>query len=182
MVYVHYTDRIFLEVEWRNRRISSNRILEIYRVRVANELGAGDGKGARFATIVSVLQSTIIGLIFAILVMIFRVPLTKIFTSSPEILQATEKLTYLLAFTILLNSVQPVLSGIRNTTVCFIDKWNTDQSTYRFNICLIYEGVAVGSGWQSKVAYVNLACYYLIGIPLGVVLGWVFHLGVEVQF
>lgn len=55
-----------------------------------------------------------------------------------------------------------------------------NQSTYRFNICLLYEGVAVGSGWQSKVAYVNLACYYLIGIPLGVILGWVFNLGVEV--
>ncbi|WOH07036.1 hypothetical protein DCAR_0626465 [Daucus carota subsp. sativus] len=118
-------------------------------VRVANELGAGDGKGAQFATIVAVLHSTIIGLIFAILIMIFRVPLTMIFTSSPDILNATEKLTYLLAFTILLNSVQPVLSG-----------------------------VAVGSGWQSKVAYVNLGCYYLIGIPLGIILGWVFHLGV----
>lgn len=119
-------------------------------VRVANELGAGDGKAAKFATTVAVLHSTIIGLIFGILIMIFRVPLTMIFTSSPEVLHATEKLTYLLAFTILLNSVQPVLSG-----------------------------VAVGSGWQSKVAYVNLGCYYLIGIPLGVVLGWVFHLGVE---
>lgn len=43
-------------------------------------------------------------------------------------------------------------------------------------------GVAVGSGWQSCVAYINLGCYYLIGLPLGVVLGWHFHFGVEVCY
>lgn len=114
--------KFIIEVELRSIKFSSNYILEIRRVRVANELGAGNGKGAQFATIVAVLQSTIIGLIFGILIMIFRVPLTMIFTSSPEVLEATEKLTYLLAFTILLNSVQPVLSGIRNITVYFINK------------------------------------------------------------
>ncbi|KAL6645454.1 hypothetical protein ACP70R_017062 [Stipagrostis hirtigluma subsp. patula] len=39
-------------------------------------------------------------------------------------------------------------------------------------------GVAVGSGWQSMVAYVNIGSYYLIGIPLGILLGWIFNLGV----
>lgn len=43
-------------------------------------------------------------------------------------------------------------------------------------------GVAVGSGWQGTVAYVNLGCYYIIGLPLGIVLGWVFHWGVSVIF
>lgn len=41
-------------------------------------------------------------------------------------------------------------------------------------------GVAVGSGWQAKVAYINLGCYYIIGVPLGVVMGWLFNLGVTV--
>lgn len=45
---------------------------------------------------------------------------------------------------------------------------------------LFVTGVAVGSGWQSWVAYINLGSYYLVGVPLGVVLGLVFHLGVEV--
>ncbi|KAG9132739.1 hypothetical protein Leryth_014024 [Lithospermum erythrorhizon] len=119
-------------------------------VRVANELGAGNGKGARFATIVSVIQSTIIGIIFCVLVIIFRNKLAIIFSSSIDVLKAVDDMAYLLAITILLNSVQPVLSG-----------------------------VAVGSGWQSKVAYVNIACYYIIGLPLGVLMGWVFHTGVE---
>lgn len=41
-------------------------------------------------------------------------------------------------------------------------------------------GVAVGSGWQALVAYVNIGCYYLIGIPFGVLLGWGFHYGINV--
>lgn len=36
----------------------------------------------------------------------------------------------------------------------------------------------MGSGWQSYVAYINLGCYYLIGVPLGFVMGWVFKQGV----
>lgn len=43
-------------------------------------------------------------------------------------------------------------------------------------------GVAVGAGWQSIVAYVNIACYYIVGVPLGVVLGYVFNLQVKVSY
>ncbi|KAM7252916.1 hypothetical protein ACFE04_025534 [Oxalis oulophora] len=118
-------------------------------VRVANELGAGNGKAAKFATKVSVVQSTIIGLIFCLLILISRDKIALIFTSTHDVLQAVDNLSYLLAVTILLNSVQPILSG-----------------------------VAVGSGWQASVAYVNLGCYYLVGLPLGVLMGWFFNLGV----
>lgn len=41
-------------------------------------------------------------------------------------------------------------------------------------------GVAVGSGWQSYVAYINLGCYYGIGVPLGFLMGWGFKFGVMV--
>ncbi|CAD6209925.1 unnamed protein product [Miscanthus lutarioriparius] len=118
-------------------------------VRVANELGAGNGKGARFATIVSSITSLVIGLFFWVLIMGLHDKFALIFTSSSVVLDAVDNLSVLLAFTILLNSIQPVLSG-----------------------------VAVGSGWQSTVAYVNIGSYYLIGIPLGILLGWLFNLGV----
>ncbi|KAK3211219.1 hypothetical protein Dsin_015925 [Dipteronia sinensis] len=118
-------------------------------VRVANELGAGNGKGAKFATAVAVVTSVIIGLFFWVLIMIFHNDFALIFSSSQAVLHAVNKLSLLLAFTILLNSVQPVLSG-----------------------------VAVGSGWQSYVAYINLGCYYMIGVPLGFAMGWVFNQGV----
>ncbi|PWZ54129.1 Protein DETOXIFICATION 27 [Zea mays] len=118
-------------------------------VRVANELGAGNGEGARFATIVSTVTSLVIGLFFWVLIMGLHDKYALIFTSSPVVLDAVDHLSVLLAFTILLNSIQPILSG-----------------------------VAVGSGWQSMVAYVNIGCYYLIGIPMGILLGWLFNLGV----
>lgn len=81
------------------------------RVRVANELGAGNGKGAKFATIVSVVTSSLIGLFFWLLIMIYHKEIALIFTSSEVILQAVNELSILLAFTILLNSIQPVFSG-----------------------------------------------------------------------
>ncbi|XXG50825.1 hypothetical protein AAC387_Pa02g4745 [Persea americana] len=37
----------------------------------------------------------------------------------------------------------------------------------------VLSGVAVGAGWQSVVAYVNLTCYYAVGIPVGAVLGYI---------
>lgn len=41
--------------------------------------------------------------------------------------------------------------------------------------------MAVGCGWQQFVAYVNIGCYYIVGVPLGVLLGFVFKLGVKVM-
>ncbi|KAG6692856.1 hypothetical protein I3842_10G135300 [Carya illinoinensis] len=89
-------------------------------VRVSNELGRGDSKAAKFSIM------------------------------NTEVVEAVASLSPLLAVSILLNSIQPVLSG-----------------------------VAVGAGWQSTVAYVNIACYYLVGIPVGAVLGYLFNMGIK---
>jgi len=43
-------------------------------------------------------------------------------------------------------------------------------------------GVAVGAGWQSLVAYINIGCYYVFGLPAGIVLGFVLNFGVEVMY
>ncbi|XP_004289485.1 PREDICTED: protein TRANSPARENT TESTA 12-like [Fragaria vesca subsp. vesca] len=51
-------------------------------VRVANELGAGNGKAAKFATKVAVVTSVIIGLFFWVLIMIFHTEIGYIFTNS----------------------------------------------------------------------------------------------------
>ncbi|XP_050377663.1 protein DETOXIFICATION 27-like [Argentina anserina] len=117
-------------------------------VRVANELGAGNGQAAKFATKVAVAESSFISLFFCVLIIALHDKFAYIFTSSTDVLLAVDHLSYLLAITILLNGVQPVLSG-----------------------------VAIGSGWQAWVAYVNLFCYYIVGLPLGIVLGWVADYG-----
>lgn len=80
-------------------------------VRVANELGAGNGKAARFAIVVSITTSVLIGLVFWCLILYFDDKIALLFTSSKVVLDAVHDLSVLLAFTILLNSVQPVLSG-----------------------------------------------------------------------
>ena len=41
-------------------------------------------------------------------------------------------------------------------------------------------GVAIGAGWQAIVAYVNIGCYYIFGIPLGLTLGYILNMGVTV--
>lgn len=33
-------------------------------------------------------------------------------------------------------------------------------------------GVAVGFGWQALVAFVNLGSCYVVGLPFGILLGW----------
>ncbi|KAG2405442.1 hypothetical protein LR48_Vigan03g202500 [Vigna angularis] len=111
-------------------------------VRVANELGKGSAKAAKFSIVVSVLTSLAIGFFLFLFFLFFRERLAYIFTTDKDVAVAVGDLSPLLSISILLNSVQPVLSG-----------------------------VAIGAGWQSIVAYVNLGCYYIIGIPVGIVLG-----------
>ncbi|XP_074270118.1 protein DETOXIFICATION 40-like isoform X2 [Silene latifolia] len=119
-------------------------------VRVSNELGARHPKSASFSVVAVTAMSSIIALICAILVIIFRYQLSYIFTGGTEVSNAVAELSPYLAISMLLNGVQPVLSG-----------------------------VAVGCGWQTFVAYVNVGCYYVVGIPLGVLLGFYFNLGVK---
>ncbi|KAM7279572.1 hypothetical protein ACFE04_006706 [Oxalis oulophora] len=113
-------------------------------VRVSNELGKGNGEAAKFAVKVILCTNTMIGIIFCVLCLAFGREISYMFTSSEEVANYVSKLAYLLAISILLNSFQPVLSG-----------------------------VAVGAGFQSTVAYVNLGCYYGIGIPVGALLAYV---------
>lgn len=49
-------------------------------------------------------------------------------------------------------------------------------------IVFVFTGIVVGTGLQAWVAYINLFCYYIIGLPLALVMGWISHLGVSVHF
>ncbi|RVW65532.1 Protein detoxification 27 [Vitis vinifera] len=135
----YYRILILMTGNWKNAEVAVD-ALSVW-VRVANELGAGNGKGANFAT---------------------KNQLAMIFTSSTPVLEQVDKLSFLLAITILLNSGQN----------CF------ELESSDFISRSTFSRVAVGSGWQAWVAYINLGCYYIIGLPLGIVMGWVLHLGV----
>lgn len=119
-------------------------------VRVGNELGAGHPKAAAFSVVVVNVVSFIISVIAAIVVMMLRHVISYAFTEGELVAAAVSDLCPLLALTLLLNGIQPVLSG-----------------------------VAVGCGWQSFVAYVNVGCYYLVGVPFGLLLGFYFKMGAK---
>ncbi|KAL0690102.1 hypothetical protein Bca4012_089780 [Brassica carinata] len=86
----------------------------------------------------------------AVVVMSWRNVISYVFTDSPIVAEAVADLSPFLAITIVLNGIQPVLSG-----------------------------VAVGCGWQAFVAYVNIGCYYVVGIPIGFVLGFTYDMGAK---
>ncbi|XP_057457880.1 protein DETOXIFICATION 40-like [Lotus japonicus] len=119
-------------------------------VRVSNELGARNPKSASFSVVVVTLISFIISVIASLVVLALRDIISYAFTGGEEVAAAVSDLCPLLALSILLNGIQPVLSG-----------------------------VAVGCGWQAFVAYVNVGCYYGVGIPLGSVLGFYFKFGAK---
>lgn len=119
-------------------------------VRVSNELGRRDARAAKRAIVVTVLTSFSIAFLLFAFFLVFRENAAYMFTGSAAVAKAVARLSPLLAFTLLLNGIQPALSGVAN-----------------------------GAGRQGTVVYVNLGCYYLIGLPLGVLLGYVFKLNVE---
>ncbi|KAG5059226.1 protein DETOXIFICATION 29-like [Glycine soja] len=119
-------------------------------VRISNELGARHPRTALFSLVVAVITSVLIGVLLAIVLMISRNEYPSLFSNDTEVQDLVKDLTPFLCFCIVINNVQPVLSG-----------------------------VAIGAGWQALVAYVNIACYYLFGIPVGLVLGYKLDWGVK---
>ncbi|KAK2424385.1 MATE efflux family protein [Trifolium repens] len=119
-------------------------------VRVSNELGARNPKSASFSVVVVTLISFVISVIAALVVLALRDYISYVFTEGEVVAAAVSDLCPLLSLSLVLNGIQPVLSG-----------------------------VAVGCGWQAFVAYVNVGCYYIVGIPLGAVLGFYFNFGAK---
>ncbi|KAL3637052.1 hypothetical protein CASFOL_019351 [Castilleja foliolosa] len=119
-------------------------------VRVANELGRGDAKAVKFSIKVLLTTSVVIGVTFWILCLVFGHNLGYLFTDDEAVVKSVSDLSILLAFSVLFNSIYPVFSG-----------------------------VAVGAGMQATVAVVNIVCFYLIGLPVGLVLAYVAGLQVK---
>ncbi|CAM8912737.1 unnamed protein product [Rhodiola kirilowii] len=119
-------------------------------VRVSNELGAGHPRTAKLAVVAAVVSTAMMSFVLFVILMATKDEYPLLFTTSSEVKEVVSKLTPLLATCVVTNSIQPVLSG-----------------------------VAVGAGWQALVAYVNVACYYLFGLPLGLLMGYKLDMGVE---
>jgi MATE family multidrug resistance protein len=81
-------------------------------VRVSNELGARNPKSAAFFVVVVTMISFIISVIVALIVLALRNVISYAFTEGEAVATAVSDLCPLLALTLVLNGVQPVLSGI----------------------------------------------------------------------
>lgn len=81
-------------------------------IRVGNELGAGHPKVARFSVIVVVTASIAFSVLMTLLVIILRYPLSTLYTSSTTIIDEVISMMPLLAISIFLNGIQPILSGV----------------------------------------------------------------------
>ncbi|KZV33512.1 protein TRANSPARENT TESTA 12-like [Dorcoceras hygrometricum] len=120
-------------------------------VRVANELGRGDAKAVVFSIKVVLSTTVTLGVFFWILCLVFGKKIGYLFSNDESVVHTVSDLSVLLAFSMLFNSVYPVFSG-----------------------------VAVGAGLQARVAIINFVCFYLVGLPIGLILGYVTSLQVKV--
>lgn len=116
--------------------------------RVSNELGAGRPEAARLATRVVVLLALAVGASEGLAMVLVRDLWGYAYSSEEEVARHTARMMPILAVSIVFDGLQCVLSG-----------------------------VVRGCGRQKAGAFINLAAYYLAGIPSAFVFAFVWHLG-----
>ncbi|KAL3686055.1 hypothetical protein R1sor_004077 [Riccia sorocarpa] len=115
--------------------------------RVSNKLGGGRPDAAKSVVKLAITLTMIEGSILSTLLISIRNAFPYLFSSDPEIVNYV-------------SSMVPFLA-----TVSILDACNGTLS-----------GVARGCGWQHLGAYSNLVAFYGVGIPLGLILTFHFHL------
>ncbi|KAK8462015.1 hypothetical protein SEVIR_1G130200v4 [Setaria viridis] len=116
--------------------------------RVSNELGAGRPEAARLATRVVVLLALAVGMSEGLVMVLVRNLWGYAYSNEEEVARYTARMMPILAMSIVFDGLQCVLSG-----------------------------VVRGCGRQKAGAFINLAAYYLAGIPSAFVFAFVWHLG-----
>ncbi|TVU32468.1 hypothetical protein EJB05_24199 [Eragrostis curvula] len=116
-------------------------------IRVSNELGAGRPQTACLATRVVMLLAFSMGLFVALVMVVSRNRLGYVYTDVEEVVLYSSKIMPILAACFFFDSIQCVLSG-----------------------------VVRGCGRQNVGAFINLAAYYLVGIPAASIFSFVCHL------
>ncbi|CAA7012954.1 unnamed protein product [Microthlaspi erraticum] len=111
--------------------------------RVSNELGAGNVKGAKKATLVTMKMSLVLALGVVVALLVGHDGWVGLFSNSHVIKEEFASFRFFLAASIALDSIQGVLSG-----------------------------VARGCGWQRIGTIINLGTFYLIGMPIAVFCGF----------
>uniref|UniRef100_A0A803KUQ9 Uncharacterized protein n=1 Tax=Chenopodium quinoa TaxID=63459 RepID=A0A803KUQ9_CHEQI len=111
--------------------------------RISNELGAGNPQAARIAAYGSVVMGVANGLTCSSVLFATRRVFGYCFSNEKQVIDYVTTMAPLVCVNVISDSMQVVLSG-----------------------------VARGCGWQRICSYVNLAAYYLVGIPVAAALGF----------
>ncbi|KAJ7000480.1 protein DETOXIFICATION 14-like [Populus alba x Populus x berolinensis] len=115
--------------------------------RVSNELGAGNPQLARMAVLVALFLAGTESVIVSSGLFLSRQVLGYAYSNDRQVVRYISVMTPLICLSFIMDSLQAVLSG-----------------------------VARGSGWQKIGAYINIGSFYLVGLPVAAVLGFVAHL------
>ncbi|KAK8643821.1 hypothetical protein V6N13_013098 [Hibiscus sabdariffa] len=115
--------------------------------RVSNELGAGNPESARMAVKVGMSMVVTEAAVVSTALFLSRHVVGYAYSNEKAVVNQVAAMAPLLCISLVTDSIQVVLSG-----------------------------VAKGCGWQYIGAYVNVGAFYVIGLPVGIVLGFVAHL------
>ncbi|XP_057868185.2 protein DETOXIFICATION 16 isoform X3 [Cryptomeria japonica] len=116
--------------------------------RISNELGAGRSQAARLAVYVVFFMTIMEAVMVGCLLFSIRNVCGYAYSNDKEVIDYVASMIPLLAAGSILDAIQGTLSG-----------------------------VARGCGWQKVGAYVNLGAYYIVAIPVAVILAFVLHVG-----
>ncbi|KAK9684242.1 hypothetical protein RND81_10G196100 [Saponaria officinalis] len=116
--------------------------------RVSNELGAGHPRKAKLAVSVVLFLAITESIVIGVVLILIRNVWGYAYSNETEVIRYVATMLPILAVSNFLDGIQSVLSGI-----------------------------ARGCGWQKIGAYINLGSYYIVGIPLAIVLAFPLHIG-----
>ncbi|KMZ74621.1 MATE efflux family protein [Zostera marina] len=122
-------------------------LCSVVSIRVSNELGSGQPRRAKLAVKVMMFIITMEASVVCLGLFFFRNVWGKLYSNEPEVLQY-------------MASMAPLIS-----ISAFIDAFQCGLS-----------GVARGCGRQKICAFINFGAYYIIGLPLAFVFGFLLHL------
>ncbi|XP_062078602.1 protein DETOXIFICATION 16-like isoform X1 [Humulus lupulus] len=120
----------------------------VISTRVSNELGAGRPQIARLALCVTLCMVVTEGTLLAAVMILGRRMWGYCYSREEEVVDYVGQMMILISISQFFDGIQSILSGSVR-----------------------------GSGRQKIGAFANLAAYYLVGIPVAIVLAFVFHIG-----